>query len=193
MTNRADLIDAYDELLSDIEGELSQLSKRKRYLKGDDLSALEADDADDDDDDDGDDGDDGEEGYDDLDAGDDDDSEIAKATKFQAMIDKTAREQGVSKVEAARRVRDQFPDIANGYDALPETSKSYRSLVDAEIRKGNSEVVARQKVAYSHPDVVQSHISKAGDGFENAVAKIQKRDNVDRCTALRKARLEGLV
>jgi hypothetical protein len=90
-------------------------------------------------------------------------------------------------------VRQEYPDIAHGYDDL--TSKSYNSLVQAEIAKGCSPVVAAQRVCHLYPDAAQSAISKSADSdaarFMKVVIDIMQRDRCSRTEAMTKARREG--
>jgi hypothetical protein len=183
-----------DAVLRELAGQIDDLEKRLRANdQENDWSELADDTTDSDDEDDDSDSD-----SDDSDDESDDNTkrgrapDLAKATKFQSMVDLTAREQGVSKTEAARRVRQEYPDIAHGYDDL--TSKSYNSLVQAEIAKGCSPVVAAQRVCHLYPDAAQSAISKSADSdaarFMKVVIDIMQRDRCSRTEAMTKARRE---
>jgi len=117
-------------------------------------------------------------------------AKVAGPTKFSALVDKTAADLGCSKIEAARRVRQEYPDIAHGYDDL--TSESYRSLVEAEIRKGFSPTVAAQRVCHLYPDAAQASISKRDDSdvaeFMSKVDRTMQREGISRTEAMAQVR-----
>jgi hypothetical protein len=60
-------------------------------------------------------------------------------------------------------------------------SKSYADLVRAEISKGCSEVVARQRVAYAFPDLARQAIAKAA-GPAEFMAKVDETMRSDGCS-----------
>jgi hypothetical protein len=88
-------------------------------------------------------------------------------------------------------VRQQYPDLAAGYDDL---NKSYDSLLRNEIAKCNgNEVLAKQRLAYSHPELMQAHLAKGDDAevrFMNRAADIWRAEGGSRCEAMTKARRE---
>jgi hypothetical protein len=59
------------------------------------------------------------------------------------------------------RARQQYPELYASYVRDNKVSKSYEDLVQIEMRKGCSSVVAAQRVAMLHPDAARASIAKA--------------------------------
>ena len=118
----------------------------------------------------------------------------AKPHRFEAMIDMVAERYNVSKTVAASRARKEFPTLYEDYRNSVGVAKSssYDQLVDDEIRKGCSAVVARQRVAYAHPELARDQIAKNASvsEFMSAVDAIKKRDGCSRVEAMIRARRE---
>jgi hypothetical protein len=119
----------------------------------------------------------------------------AKPHRFEAMVDMIAERDGVSKPVAAGRARKEFPDLFDDYRNSVGVAKSssYDQLVDNEIQKGCSVVVARQRVAYAHPELARESLAKSENGvaeFMTRVSEIKKRDGCSRVEAMIRARRE---
>lgn len=168
------LVKALDSQLTLLESEIDGLLGKKSKNAGDvedDWSAAADDNADDNDDDQYDNDDDGED-----DNEDDDFDKIAKQTKFEAMANKIANDEGVSKDKAMTLARQRFPDLYRGFQGIEDTQKSYRALVGREIAKGCSETVARQRVAYAHPHAAREQIEKGVTANSDVAAFMAKVD-----------------
>jgi hypothetical protein len=162
-------------------------------------AAAEADEADDDDEE------------DDDNEDDDNEQDIYDAPAYEAVDDDeegihpflvlarkiAAENDGVSKDKSYQLARARRPDLFRSYQRFSregEVGKSYRQLVDAEIRKGCSPVVAAQRVTYAYPNLAQETLAKSDSGaahFMRAVDRVMKRDNCGRVEALQKARREN--
>jgi hypothetical protein len=114
--------------------------------------------------------------------------------RFEAMVDEIARRDGVSKTEATRRARKEFPTLFADYQASAAVSKSYGQLIRDEIQKGCNAVVAAQRVAVAYPALARQTLAKRESGvaeFMMCVSEIKKRDGVSRVEAMTRARQEN--
>jgi hypothetical protein len=125
---------------------------------------------------------------------------VAKRHKFEAMTDKISREDGVSTTEAMSRARKLYPDLhasfqqynpanPDAYSPRMNAQKSYRTLVNEEIAKGCSPVVAGQRVMQLHGIGANSNgrITKADNAmaeFNDLVSEYQAIHGCDRLTAM---------
>jgi hypothetical protein len=112
------------------------------------------------------------------------------AAEFDALVREVAQRDGIPLAEAARRARQENPDV---YDAMTRTdvAKSFNEMVADEIGKGFSHNVARQKVSNAYPQAARESIAKSQADvadFMCCVTAIQKRDQVNRTTAMARAR-----
>jgi hypothetical protein len=133
--------------------------------------------------------------------------------KFQTVTARISAARNLPLTTAAQVARKENPELFADYQSKPYlqgnlagqpspiiasigivTAPSFDRLVQAEVAKGCSENVAKQRVAYSHPHLARESIAKSEGGdvvaFMNAVTEIQKRDDCSRVEALRKARVE---
>jgi hypothetical protein len=116
------------------------------------------------------------------------------AAKFDALVREIAARDKIPLAQASVRARAEHPEA---YAALnrTDTTKSYRGLVEAEIAKGFSDTVARQKVAYAFPQAARESIATIAKSarvseFMNAVNEIKKARGCSRTAALSTARRE---
>jgi hypothetical protein len=121
--------------------------------------------------------------------------------KFEALTDKIKNDHGCPRSDAMAIARLQFPDVYRSYQRHTNseaTAKREPSLVEAEMAKGCTREVAMQRVAqlhgfraFDHP----SHLNKRAEDAEDQLIKsatVHWLDNdVDRCSALRLARLDN--
>lgn len=121
------------------------------------------------------------------------DNETA-AAEFDAFVHQIAARDGIPLDQATTRARQEYPDE---FAALNRTgvAKSYRELVAAEIAKGYSDTVARQRINYAHPELARESIESIAKGsrvseFMSVVDAIKKRDGVSRVEAMARARRE---
>jgi hypothetical protein len=92
---------------------------------------------------------------------DEEDSKVKKRHRFEAFVDRIAREEKVPRTTAMTRARQQYPELYASYQRERNVSKSYADLVQAEISKGCSPVVAAQRVAMLYPDAARASMAKA--------------------------------
>ena len=111
---------------------------------------------------------------DDEDDDDEPDGKVKKWHRFEAFVDRIAREEKVPRTTAMTRARQQYPELYASYVRERNVSKSYADLVQTEIRKGCSSVVAAQRVAMLYPDAARASMAKArhdvADFMERVVA-----------------------
>ena len=92
------------------------------------------------------------------------------------MNDKDLRkiESVISDLEVARA--SATTDLVASYQRSRDgdVGKSYRQLVDAEIRKGCSPEVAAQRVTYSHPHLAQQSIAKSATRVSEFMTAVDK-------------------
>jgi hypothetical protein len=121
-----------------------------------------------------------------------------KQPKFDRRVREVAARDGVGMVEAMRRARKQFPADFFALQHQPigkSASFTYEDAVAAEIAKGFSPTVAKQRVQHAygatlpHSSIYKS-LETATTPFMNRCDEIMARDKCDRITAMRKARLE---
>jgi hypothetical protein len=117
-------------------------------------------------------------------------------TKTQAMVDNISATEGCSKTEALRRLRDRYPNIVAGNPVTKSApAVTFEDHVAAEMRKGCSEQVAAQRVMNAfgntlpRTDIKKAEIAAAA--LEDIADDIWANSDLDRCSALRKARLEN--
>jgi hypothetical protein len=91
------------------------------------------------------------------------DGKVKKRHRFEAFVDRIAREEKVPRTTAMTRARQQYPELYASYVRERNVSKSYADLVQAEISRGCSPVVAAQRVAILNPDAARVSIAKARD------------------------------
>jgi hypothetical protein len=142
--------------LEKLETELTALEKRRRRSFDTDIEdmAEQARQARDDDDD------------------EDDDDGVKKRHRFEAFVDRIAREEKVPRTTAMTRARQKYPELYASYVREKNVSKSYGDLVQDEIRKGCSCEVAAQRVAMSHPDAARASIAKARDEVADFMERV---------------------
>jgi hypothetical protein len=180
MTHQDLLMAKLDKEMTLLEAEIDGLVKQSRRRPVDDWSdtptgnANAAADNEDDDED---------NGVDDDEDDDEDLDKIAKATKFQAMARKIAVDEGLPKAEAMTQARLRYPDLYAGFKTIDDvTAKSYRSLVQQEIRKGCSADVAAQRVSYAHPDLARQTMAKAAASPVEFMAKVDETMQASGCS-----------
>jgi hypothetical protein len=113
--------------------------------------------------------------------------------KFETVVDRMVRESGgkLSKLEAMQQARRENPTLAQAF-ADSSLSKSYRDLVNAEIDRGFSPLIAKQRVLHAHGNNIAIPDINKGDTpvtrFNAVVTKLMEERGIERTEALRLAR-----
>ena len=106
--------------------------------------------------------------------GDEPDQPKQRRHKFETMVNNVAQRDGVTKAVAAARARKEYPELFEDFQNSGGVAKSFSELIADEIRKGCSDVVAHQRVAYEFPQAARESIAKSESGvseFMDALAK----------------------
>jgi hypothetical protein len=121
----------------------------------------------------------------------DDNTPAKKNHKFETVVRRIAAERGLPKAQALAAARKENPELYQSYQNSG-VAKSYADLVAAEIQKGCSPTVARQRVEYAHPDLARASIAKSvrASEFMAGVDAIKKSQNCSRTAAMALARRE---
>ncbi len=166
-----------EQAVSRAEARLVKLAKDKDWPPDGEELDLSGEDDDDDEDAEGD------------EDGDEDEDEVRKAApplthKFETAVSRIAHRDGCSKAAAMATARRENPTLFGDYQQsglvgnaansgqplttfdMEKSALSFGDLVAAEIRKGCSPVVAAQRVAYAHPELARSAITKAAGRAE---------------------------
>jgi hypothetical protein len=123
--------------------------------------------------------------------------------KFEALVDHVKNEQGIPKSQAMAYARQTYPDVYRSYLTNSEATakRAPDDPVEAEMMaKGVTREVAMQRLAQLHGfrafdnSRVSKRVARAEDA-ENALLKVAEEvwldNDIDRCSALRKARLDN--
>jgi hypothetical protein len=97
----------------------------------------------------------------------------------------------VDKATAATTTRREYPEVYRAFQQWSGVAKSYGGLVQAEINRGFSPLIAKQRIMHAH-GIAPLDLNKCADSpvvrFFNLVTKVMERDNCGRTTAMRKIR-----
>jgi hypothetical protein len=115
--------------------------------------------------------------------------------RYEAMVNEIARRDNVPKTVAAARARREFPDLYDDYQASVGVKKTYEQLIGEEIKKGFSDLVARQRIAALYPVAARETITKSAASasvreFMAKVDEIKKARGCSRTAAMSAARRE---
>jgi hypothetical protein len=119
-------------------------------------------------------------------------------TKTQAMVDHISRTENCPKTEALRRLRDRYPDIANGNPINKSAPPTFEDLVNSEMAKGVTREIAGQRIVQLHGyNAFAGGVSKrlvkganAEYAFQKRVGEVMYEDDVDAAEATRRVRKE---
>jgi hypothetical protein len=114
--------------------------------------------------------------------------------KWEATVQNLANEHGVPKSTAAVMARKQFPRLYQSYQESglqDNAARSHQSLVTAEMDKGFSEIVAKQRVMHAHgstPLDIRKFRDSPAVRLENLMTKVMQRTGCERTVAWRAVR-----
>ncbi len=113
--------------------------------------------------------------------------------KFEAVAQNLAAEHGVPISTATVMARKQFPRLYQSYQQSglqDNAARSHQALVTAEIDKGFSEVVAKQRVMHAYGEAPRDLMKgdTAVTKFMRVTDRIMQKRGVERTEAMRLAR-----
>jgi hypothetical protein len=121
-------------------------------------------------------------------------SPLATRHRFQALTDFVANRDGVDKATAATTTRKEYPEAYRSFQNWRGVAKSYDALVQAEVDRGFSPLIAKQRILHSHgapPFGLQKRSPDVAD-FIQITSDIRKRHpNLTDQEVFRKARLQN--
>jgi hypothetical protein len=116
------------------------------------------------------------------------DPEAKTSPDFEATVAEIRKRDACTHTEALTKARTENPKGFAAYQA-GGTNADFDALVEAEIAKGVSDSVARQRVGLKYPNAAAAVIAKAGKHpFEQVVDAIMQQEKCSRAVAMQRAR-----
>jgi hypothetical protein len=107
--------------------------------------------------------------------------------EFENTVAEIRKRDNCSRTDALVKARTENPEGFAAYNA-DNAPKDFEALVEAEMAKGVSDSVARQRAGLKYPDATAAVIEKAKHPFEQVVDTIQAQDGCSRAEAMARAR-----
>jgi hypothetical protein len=121
-------------------------------------------------------------------------SPLPVTSKWEAVVQNLSNEHGIPLSTASVMARKQFPRLYQTYQESGlqgNAARTHQALVTAEMDKGFSEIVAKQRVAHAYGST-PADITKFADSpvtrFNAVVTKLMEERGIERTEALRLAR-----